>query len=348
MLAGEYAVLRGGHSLAATLDCGMNVRVEWDDQAAQWEINSTIWDEPKFVADDHTPQVDMLCRAVQVAARKVGMHGGKVFVSSDIEIEHGIGSSSALRLGVCGAFLALKHGVDSQSLGGIPRDAMHTAWSLQSEAQGVASGYDIATQYAGGLVEFSYEYSDNKWKPRWFKHPLNSLGEIVHIFVGGKGAPTASTTHTTSSWLEGFNRLDRLLETSEGLVDAFNIAIQWPTIGHLRKLIKSCAAIRSLFHGSPHFPASVAEALSTVGGMDQTWSWKTTGAGGEDAVLLIGTAHDIRHAVSKLWELGWHRLDYGFSERGCSIISSPMPSEFARPKSAVKSTPSLQQPGGIQ
>ena len=321
MLAGEYAVLRGGHALAAALNCGMMIRVEWDDEAAEWEIHSNLWSEPKIISDDHTPQTDMLCRAVQFAAKKAGMHGGKVYVSSDIDIKHGIGSSSALRLGICGAFLALKQGPDPQRSGGIPIEAIHSAWQLQCEGQGIASGYDIASQYAGGLVEFSFEFHDNKWKPHWFRHSLDGLSEIVHVFVGGQGAPTASTTHTTSSWLDGANRIDKLIETSETLVDAFNLAIQWPEPSNLKRLMRSCGMMRKLFVGSPHFPNELAESLSAVPGLDKTWSWKTTGAGGEDAILLLGTTEEIRSAVSKLWEIGWHRLESGFTAKGSQVVS---------------------------
>lgn len=321
MLAGEYAVLRGGHALAATLSCGMTVRVEWDSEAAEWEIHSNLWSDPKFVTDNHTPQLDMLCRAVQFAARRVGMHGGRVHVTSDIEVQHGIGSSSALRLGICGAFLALKYGPDAQRPGGIPLDAVHAAWQLQSEGQGIASGYDIAAQYAGGLVEFSFEYGENKWKPHWYRHPLNGLDSIVHVFVGGRGAPTANTTQTTTSWLDGAHRIEKLLETSESLVDLFNVAIQWPENSHLRRLKAACGTMRNLFVGSPHFPVNVSDQLSQVPGMDKSWSWKTTGAGGEDAILLIGRPSEIGAAASKLWEIGWHRLTYNFAADGCRIVS---------------------------
>ncbi len=325
MLAGEYAVLRGGHALAVTLSCGMTVKVKWDIHAAHWEIHSNLWPEPKFVYDDHTPQVDMLCRAVQFAARRCGMHGGTVEVSSDIEIKHGIGSSSALRLGVCTAFYILKNGPDASRPGGLPIDAVHAAWTLQSEGQGIASGYDIATQFAGGLVEFNYEYQDNKWKPHWFRHDLNDLADIVHVFVGGQGAPTAHTTLTTSSWLEGANRTERLLDVSETLIDAFNVSIQWPQANNLKRLIQACGAMRQLFVGSPHFPSSVADQLQGIPGCDQTWTWKPTGAGGEDAILIVGRTADIGAVTQKLWTIGWHRLNVPFSDTGARIVSKVIP-----------------------
>ena len=319
MLAGEYAVLRGGHSLAATLTCGMTISVEWDPHAAKWEIHSNLWTEPKFVEDDHSPQREMLCRAIQFAAKRTGMHGGKITVSSDIEIEHGIGSSSALRLGICAAFFTLNSPLASQSKN-IPREAIEAAWQLQSEGQGIASGYDIVSQYTGGLVEFSYEYENNKWKPHWFRHNLAAASEIVHIFVGGSGAPTTQTLQTMASWLDGGNRAERLMDTSEWLVDAFNEAIQWPSTANLKRLITATSLSRGLFTGNPHFPNIVAAALAEVPGLDQTWSWKTTGAGGEDAILLIGGALETKEAAKRLWKEGWHRLDHSFSMAGARIL----------------------------
>jgi len=319
MLAGEYAVLRGGHSLAAALTCGMTISVEWDPHAAKWEIHSNLWTEPKFVEDDHSPQSEMLCRAIQFVAKRTGMHGGKITVSSDIEIEHGIGSSSALRLGICAAFFTLNSPSACQSKQ-IPRQAIEAAWQLQSEGQGIASGYDIVAQFAGGLVEFNYEYEDNKWKPHWFRHDLDAISEIVHVFVGGNGAPTTETLQTMASWLEGGNRIERLMDTSESLVDAFNMAIQRPSSANVKRLIATTSLSRGLFMGNPHFPNSVAAALAEVPGLDQTWSWKTTGAGGEDAILLIGGVLETREAAKRLWKNGWHRLEHSFSMEGARIL----------------------------
>ena len=321
MLAGEYSVLRGGHALAVALSCGMTVKMEWDPQATQWEIHSNLWTEPKFVAGNHTPQLDMLCRAVQFMAKQTGMHGGKVTVQSLIEIKHGVGSSSALRLGICGAFLALKNGPDFTRPGGISLEATHTAWQLQSEGQSAASGYDIISQFAGGLTEFSFEYENNKWKPKWFRHDLEGLNDIVHVFVGGKGAPTASTMQTTSSWLDGGNRFEKLTDISETLIDSINVSVLWPDKSNLRKLTGACGAARHLLSGGPHFPTELATELSGVTGLDQNWSWKTTGAGGEDAIILIGTRTFIQPAAEKLWKSGWHRLDHQFTMTGTHIVS---------------------------
>jgi hypothetical protein len=315
MLAGEYAVLRGGHSLAATVSCGMTVEASWDPKAASWSIESDIWSEPRVVADDHTPQTDILCRAVQFAARKTSLHGGTLRVSSEIAIKDGIGSSSALRLGVCAAFLALRDHLNPS----LSQEAAQSAWQLQCEGQGVASGYDIICQQQGGLVEFSFEYENNKWKPRWFKHDLEASNQIVHIFTGGNGAPTTPTIQTTSSWLEGANRFERLIDASETLVDMLNQAIKWPDAISLRRLYAACGTVRQLFAGNPTFPTAVAERLAEVPGMDSDWSWKTTGAGGEDAIILLGTNLQISAAAQALESLGWHKAAFHLANVGMMI-----------------------------
>jgi mevalonate kinase len=321
MLAGEYSVLHGGHALAATISSGMNINVTWHPHAAQWEIHSDLWTEPKLVSDDHTPQLDMLCRAVQYAAKRTGMHGGKVVVKSNLDVSYGVGSSSALRLGICAAFFAIVNGSNPSHQGGISLDAVHGAWHLQSEGQGIASGYDIVTQYAGGLVEFAFESADHKWRPSWFRHDLNGLSDIVHVFIGGRGAPTTATMQSTSAWLDVGNRFEKLLDVSESLVDAFNVAIKWPSAESMKRLNATCGAVRSIFSGSQNFPAEIAEKLSLISGLDQSWSWKTTGAGGEDAILLIGSRHAVRPAMMSLLEMGWSPLGHTFSMNSCLIAS---------------------------
>lgn len=328
MLAGEYVVLRGGHALAVTVDRKMTIDVKIDSSINKWIIKSNIWDTPKEVNDFKAPQSDPLCRAVQASAKRHSLYGGEVTIQSDIEIADGIGSSSALRLGICAAFQLLKNDRDTSRPTGIALDCVKQAWALQTENQGSASGYDIATQYVGGLVEFTYHYEDNVWTPKWFKHELEALKDYVHVFVGGNGAPTSSTLQSTASWLDSGVRFDRLVETSENLVDAFLNAIRWPSTDTYRRLISCVAAQRAIFAASPHFPISVAEVLANLPGLDSRWSWKTTGAGGEDAILIIGPRHAILPAEEALSGRGWRRLAGGFTSTGIQIESlsnTPIP-----------------------
>lgn len=335
MLAGEYAVLRGGHALAVTIDRSMIVDVTFDPGASKWLIKSNIWDRPREVSDFKSIQTDPLCRAVQAAAKRVNLNGGTVEIASNIEIADGIGSSSALRLGVCAAFQLLKYDRDPLRPSGVSLDSVKQAWALQTENQGTASGYDIATQYVGGLVEFTYHYEENVWTPKWFKHELETLKDYVHVFVGGNGAPTSSTLQTTASWLDGGVRFERLIDTSENLVDAFLNAIRWPSTDNFRRLIMCTSAQRAIFAAGPHFPLTVADALVNLPGVDNKWSWKTTGAGGEDALLLIGARHTLSQAEEALGALGWHRLNAPFTPSGIriealsSLTTNPVPPDYS-------------------
>ena len=319
MLAGEYSVLRGAHALAVTLNQHMTVDVTVEPTHTTWEVHSNLWSAPVIIKDFHSQQDEMLCRAVQSEARRNNLSGGIVRVTSDIDVKHGLGSSSALRLGVCAAMRTLRNGLDSQRASQISAEAVNDAWSMQFEEQGMASGYDIATQYAGGLVEFSFQYEENRWRPHWFKHQLEALPQVVHLFVGGKGAPTTSTMHATSTWLDGGNRIERLIETSENLVDAFLNMIRWPSNQSLKKLCAAAGAQRLLFAANPMFPVEIAKALADISGLDQTWSWKTTGAGGEDAIMLIGVKDQLTPAIEALAKIGWQPLGVKFGTSGISI-----------------------------
>ncbi len=84
-------------------------------------------------------------------------------------------------------------------------------------------------------------------------------------------------------------------------------------------LVRAVAAHRQLFTGAPHFPQALAVALSEVDGCDLTWSFKTTGAGGEDALLLVGLEADLRAPAAVLKTLGWRRLRAGFESAGARV-----------------------------
>jgi hypothetical protein len=121
--------------------------------------------------------------------------------------------------------------------------------------------------------------------------------------------------------------MDKFLDVSETLVDAFNLCIQQPNITSLKALIAACAASRAQFVGSPHFPGNIAANLGLLPGIDKKWTWKTTGAGGEDAILLIGEHHETVAAADRLTELGWRRLNAKFSDMGGHILQRPITSE---------------------
>jgi mevalonate kinase len=189
------------------------------------------------------------------------------------------------------------------------QDFMKMAFQDQKRFQTLASGYDIITQALGGLVCVSF--SDLAWPSTCFKASSPHL-EKVKIYVGGKGAPTKPTAISTAKWLNQNVKKEDLLEKSEDLVEAWFDA-------NIVNLLKKIELHRELFKESPSFPASLEMALSPFQDRSR-WTWKTTGAGGEDAILLIGDPP--KEAVQSLNQLGWYPSKYQFSEFGLSYDHS--------------------------
>jgi mevalonate kinase len=216
----------------------------------------------------------------------------------------------------------LKHGRDLSLTQNIGRNVLEMAWTLQHEAQGQASGYDLVTQYLGGLVEFYADQTNDHWHPHWFRLPVDGLADFVHVFVGGAGTPTTSALQTTSQWLDNGNRSDKLSDISEAMVDAFVRQIRFPTVVSQRQLFATIADHRTFFMSSPLFPSEISSELAQCQGHDIVWSWKTTGAGGEDAILILGSLENAKPGIKLLLSRGWRRLDAKFSENGIRLTST--------------------------
>jgi hypothetical protein len=341
MLAGEYAVLLGGRTLAVTIDRRLTVTAERRGEGEGIRIASNLWPEPRTLAraavdDPDGPRkganpaaADPLTAAVAFAARHYGLTDLGVTVASDLAVHYGVGSSSALRLSV---ILALGELAPAEIR--LPRlDAARYAWLLQREAQSFASGYDVATQLVGGLVEFrnpavrrpmlagpSPDNAD-QWPVEITRHErlLEPARELVHPFVGGRGAPTGKVLGETLAWLGQAGRVEALGAASEELVEAFHgaFAARFDAYAQAR-LIAAVAQHRQIFAGSPHDPTGLHAALSRLPDFDETWTFKTTGAGGEDAILLVGEPSAVAVATDTLYRMGWDRLRARFAADGAA------------------------------
>ena len=54
-------------------------------------------------------------------------------------------------------------------------------------------------------------------------------------------------------------------------------------------------------------------------GFDSEFTFKTTGAGGEDAIFLLGLNNAIEPARQKLATLGWREFKYNCQQEGLKI-----------------------------
>ena len=317
MLAGEYAVLRGAPALAATLDSKLNVTLTTNttDGSQPIRVCSDIWQEEKSIKRNEPTDCPLLAAVASCTHADLA----SVSVESKLDSRFGIGSSSALRLGVCIGDAAL----NEQPMT-LPSkwEAAERGYRLQKDDQSFASGYDFATQLLGGAV-IMHPTLDEHWPGSVgrFSHLLPSIKKYIHPFIGGTGAPTGSVTKDTVAWMDQENKWSELLECSDRLINTMTafLLLEQEDQDIARDLFTALKEHRRFFAASPHFPMSLAGALQNATGCDTSWSFKTSGAGGEDAILLFGRDEDITAAASILADNSWAPLPHRFSDQGAEI-----------------------------
>ena len=70
---------------------------------------------------------------------------------------------------------------------------------------------------------------------------------------------------------------------------------------------------------SPVFPRSVSQILGPLRGLGKTWSFKTSGAGGEDALILFGPEEAVEQPGEMLRSKGWKKLQAQFPADGIQL-----------------------------
>lgn len=321
MLAGEYAVLAGGQALAVTVDHFLTVTATRGTPGSGLIIASPLWPEPLSVTGaDLPPVAKPFADAAQRLATRYGLSAVRLTADDGIDVAHGLGSSGALRLGTAMALAQLAgHPGSAQA-------AAAAAYDLQQSGQGVASGYDIITQQHGGLVLSAPCAPGVTWPGAIETLPQGSLARLaghLAIFVGGRGAPTGPVSRATARWLTAHHLNATLFDLSQTLVQALVAALtasrdddRWPAVH------AAIGAHRRLLAQGPHAPHHVLQALATLPGLDQTASFKTTGAGGEDALIVFGDGAVHAAAAQALRPLGWQRLDAMVTTHGAEFIAA--------------------------
>ena len=337
MLFGEYSVLSGGEALSITPKLKMEVGVDAipsPHDPACLHLVSDLW--PRILSlsleelrsDSDLEKSPLLFEKTAVSAFRFinpERHRNiKISVRSGWEVKDGMGSSSALRLGVwfglCGLSKPSPVIVASQGLSAGDPESVRILRMIRDEQendQGFASGYDLATQFLGGLVRFSQGTYD--WPGVFVREDvaLSLLEDYVHIFRGGAGAPTTRTGFSHMKWLRNYGVSDHWNLVQQNGVDRLLAFLA--SGGDLLLFPAVMAAFRgyqNLASQSPVFPGRIGALLSAIPGQGRHWSWKTTGAGGEDALFVFGKARDCQDAFRLLSSEGWTRLGSGFSMDG--------------------------------
>ncbi len=307
MITGEYSVLQGHPALAVTVDKRLTAQAS--PRETGFELSTNIWESRHTFPSLNLDSKDIFHSTCAWAQKQWNLNSFAIAVSSDIAVRDGIGSSSALRLACLAAL---------QDLQQEPRlsheELAKLAWQRQREQQGFASGYDVATQLVGGLVKFV----SDQWDWSWEKYAWNRLQDVVHIYAGGKGAPTDKVGGSTLSWLQEQDLFLDLITISNHLVTklvAFNHAGC-----NFSEIVTLTSQHRNIFIRNLNFPNKVYQALYELPGFDQNWSFKTTGAGGEDSILIIHPGPPDEMINHKLAKLGWFPAPFKPDNQGLKSI----------------------------
>lgn len=351
MLAGEYSVLRGGRSLAATLDNFLTLKLtaKWkngdsDRESTCLTLKSNLWKSDlnlKFRKTNQKlfceteaacPNRDSLfARAATEEFERLSenisgrLESLSIEVGPSLSIVDGVGSSSALILALCLAMLTL----ENQKIPNlIDRwEAATRAYTLQKKEQkGVGSGYDIATQLTGGMVVFNGSTSDDLlfWPGTLITSRFQNLklSQLVGIYTGGSGAPTLAQASSVSQYFTSNQLWDKVRESQEILIDRFieNLEISACQLVHgISPWISAVVEARRFFEPTNKFPTELFKKFQKLPRYDQTWTCKTSGAGGEDALLVFGVEKERKIAEQVLADSGWEQSSYKFGNLGASV-----------------------------
>ena len=307
MLSGEYAVLKGSPALALTLPYYLHLTLSQSESASACGINiqSNLWSDPKYFTPDSLTlkaSEDALLHAIgrSLTRRKLWHNvSWDLAITSEYPPSYGFGSSSALRLGLLFALDAIEQKSTQLTPGTVSKLAAE-AYYDQLDFQTQGSGYDIFTQATGGFCLFQCD-SSQVWPGHSKQVESSQLPVGLWAYVGGLGADTKSAVQSTGTWLSNENKWPTVISLQNALTEA--------SLGqHGKPVIQAMAAVRKFFQQGPKSLLHLEAKLASIAGLDDTWSWKMTGAGGEDALLCYAPHHERPPADAVLQQAGWRAI----------------------------------------
>lgn len=316
MLAGEYAVLKGEPALACTISDRLTATIEPSDNTL---LHSNLWKRDVNLATaSEQEEMKPLAHCVTECIGDDKVDPFRLSIDSDLEVSYGVGSSSAFRLATAAAITAFRNRTRTfEELKWTPVKLSHR---IQREFQSKASGYDIATQFRGGIIEFRNKPDQDLEENSLEKIGVDAgkLNEFIHPVVGTKGAPTKNLLGKTLSWIDAQGLWSEIIDENKQLIESFKNHFASGSVQSLANLIFHIKMHRRIFEKSPYFPDWLRE-LNSLKNVDKTWSYKLTGAGGEDAILLFGKRDDIKPALQFFYSKGWDEPRFIFAEEGMIV-----------------------------
>jgi mevalonate kinase len=271
---------------------------ESDD--GKFHIASNLWkDEVVCESLSDLPSEQLrtpLLFALYESQKQFGNPPLRIRVQSNLDSSAGLGSSSAVILGACAVSSKEASLLELSSL----------AFQIQKTLQGNASGYDVLTQALGGVICMKPNFK--QWPGTWDRIEIqkHTFSNYIHLFAGGKGSATGPLLNKTLIYLSNETIRKSFLKVSSQLTDSF---LSFFENEHaFSELLKSNRLHRNMLSQFPSFPKELAAALENLKHCDETWSFKTTGAGGEDSILLLGKKEDLKPAMDYLNSQNWYPI----------------------------------------
>ena len=309
ILAGEFAVLNGHPALAMAVDKQMTIESYQTEQSKSrsWMLESQLWNEPlslsamDLVCGNYPDHAAMVCETLRYG-QNVSTRPHGIRISCDWPLHWGLGSSSALRLGL----LTL--------LGNT--DALNSALALQRIAQGYSSGCDTHVQFHGGAWNYCMHGRSTSLKEKlslesfhFFAHPQKSAGE-------------KNTGASIQSTLSGTRDAPKLNTNSQSV---YNKMLAWFANQNpetFKDLLHSCTELRSSFADTGAYTGEM-QLLERLPGIGRTWEFKGLGAWGAETFLVLcrdpGQLQKIR---TYLENMGCMELEIAPTDKGISAVST--------------------------
>ena len=281
VLSGEYVVLDGAPAVSMAVNRRAIVTVDAADSlAVRSEGLTGNTDLRLFDCVRHALSADPWCGAVCLDTRS--------FADADTGIKYGIGSSAALAV-------ALTRALAPQDLDndGLLQCALDAHLAFQN---GGGSGVDVATSFAGGLIEFRMHTA-----PRQLNWPD---GLHARLLWSGVAASTPARLARLSESEPSASR-EALAAAATELAGIWAAADAENLLAGYRDYICWLQQF-DVDHRLGIFDAG-HDALARLNSPSNT-VYKPCGAGGGDTGIVLGTDRDAVHAFAK------RAVSHGFRE----------------------------------
>lgn len=322
MLTGEYVALSGFKVLSSSINryfCFNLIKID----SRYLEIKTSYYKKALIVRDRKDIKAigsDPLRESLLFCMDQgIDIFGYRIEEESLIG-QGGFGSSSSLILAILTMFGSKQWD---------ERKICFNSYMIQKGYQGQASGYDVITQYHGGILEYQLiglKDGDLKDQANFYRieeiQDRVGINNFIHIFSSDASDSTKSTLNYTLNYLKKEKKIfDNLVQKSLALHEELKVFIQTACKDsglidqRLKKIFYLVDKQQSFFSDLKLYPDIIRRIKKLDGYLDK-FCIKTSGAGGKDAFVVFGKIQDIDYLESFMKQEGWTRISEGFIKQG--------------------------------